>query len=108
VEYQAAPFGIVGLETAIGLVLTELFHKHVLSLQQIIEKLSTNPRRVAGLPPIVIGEGMMANLTIFDPAAEWVVSPETFRSRSRNTPFGGRRLKGRPVGILNNGQEFWL
>jgi dihydroorotase len=108
VEYPAAPFGIVGLETALGLVLTELFYKHVLSLQQIIEKLSLHPRRILGLPPVVIEEGAAANLTIFDPAVEWVVSPELFRSRSRNTPFGGMRLKGRPVGIINNGAEFWL
>ncbi len=108
VEYPAAPFGIVGLETALGLVLTELFHKHVLSLQQIIEKLSLHPRRILGLPPVAIEEGAAANLTIFDPAAEWVVSPELFRSRSRNTPFGGMRLKGRPVGIINNGADFWL
>jgi dihydroorotase len=108
VEYPAAPFGIVGLETALGLVLTELFHKHVLSLQQIIEKLSLHPRRILGLPPVAIEEGAAANLSIFDPAAEWVVSPELFRSRSRNTPFGGMRLKGRPVGIINNGADFWL
>jgi dihydroorotase len=108
VEYQAAPFGIVGLETALGLVLTELFHKHVLSLSQIIEKLSLHPRRILGLPAITVEEGASANLTIFDPAAEWVVAPELFRSRSRNTPFGGRRLKGRPVGVINNGTEFWL
>lgn len=108
VEFPAAPFGIVGLETALGLVLTELFYKHVLSLQQIIEKLSLHPRRILGLPPVAIEEGAAANLTIFDPAVEWVVSPELFRSRSRNTPFGGMRLKGRPVGIINNGAEFWL
>jgi dihydroorotase len=108
VEYPAAPFGIVGLETALGLVLTELFYKHVLSLQQIIEKLSLHPRRILGLPPVAIEEGAPANLTIFDPAIEWVVSPELFRSRSRNTPFGGMRLKGRPVGVINNGADFWL
>jgi dihydroorotase len=108
VEFPAAPFGIVGLETALGLVLTELFYKHVLSLQQIVEKLSLHPRRILGLPPVTIEEGAAANLTIFDPAVEWVVSPELFRSRSRNTPFGGMRLKGRPVGIINNGAEFWL
>jgi dihydroorotase len=108
VEYPAAPFGIVGLETALGLVLTELFHKHVISLQQIIEKLSLHPRRILGLPPVAIEEGAAANLTIFDPAAEWVVSPELFRSRSRNTPFGGMHLKGRPVGVINNGADFWL
>ena len=108
VEYQAAPFGVIGLETALGVTLTELFHKHVLSLQQIIEKMSVNPRRLLGLPAIVFEEGAAANLTVFDPEAEWVVSPDLFKSRSRNTPFGGRRLKGRPVGVINNGLASWV
>lgn len=107
VEFQAAPFGIIGLETAIGLAVTELLGKNILSLHQLIEKFSVHPRRILHLPEIRIEEGASANLTIFDPAAEWVVDPAEFRSQSRNTPFGGRRLTGRPVGILNNGQVFW-
>jgi len=107
VEYSAAPFGIVGLETAVGLTLTELFRKNVLSLLEIVRKLSTNPRRILRLPEIRIEEGEMANLTLFDPNVEWVVDPSVFRSRSRNTPFGGRKLTGRPVGVLNNGQVYW-
>jgi len=107
VEFQAAPFGIVGLETALGLTLTELFHTNLLSLARIIELLAVNPRRVLRLPDVAIAEGATANLTIFDPAQEWVVDPTRFRSKSRNTPFAGRRLKGRPIGVINNGQAFW-
>jgi dihydroorotase len=107
VEYQQAPFGIVGLETSVGLVLTELVDRGVLTLKQMIEKMSTNPRRILHLPEIRIVEGQEANLTIFDPEHEWVVDPGTFKSKSRNTPFGGRKLKGKAVGVLNHGEAFW-
>jgi len=107
VEFQAAPFGIVGLETAIGVSVTELVHKGILSLSQLVEKFSVNPRRILHLPVIKIAEGEMANLTIFDPLAEWTVDPASFKSRSKNTPFGGFRLKGHPVGVINNGQVYW-
>lgn len=107
VEYVAAPFGIVGLETALGLALTELFHKNLLSLSQLIEKFSSNPRRILGLPTIKIAEREIANLTIFDPAAQWVVDPAAFKSMSKNTPFRGYRLTGKPVGVLNNRQVYW-
>jgi dihydroorotase len=107
VEYVAAPFGIVGLETAIGIAITELLLKGVLSLGQLVEKLSINPRRLLGLPTVAVKEGAMANLTIFDPAAQWVVDPQSFRSKSRNTPFRGVKLTGKPVGVLNNGEAYW-
>lgn len=107
VEFQAAPFGIVGLETAIGLAMTELVHTNLLSLPRLVELMAINPRRILRLPDVAIEEGAQANLTIFDPAQEWVVDPSRFRSKSRNMPFSGRRLKGRPVGILNNGQAIW-
>lgn len=107
VEYTAAPFGIVGLETALGLAVTELLLNGVLSLSQIVEKLSVNPRRILGIPPVDVSEGEPANLTIFDPAAKWIVDPRTFRSRSRNTPFGGMTLTGKPVGVVNHGEIYW-
>ena len=107
VEFQVAPFGIVGLETAIGLAVTELLKKNVLSLAQLVEKFSVNPRRILHLPEIRIEPGTMANLTVFDPVAEWVVHPPSFRSHSHNSPFGGFRLTGRAVGVLNNGQVHW-
>ncbi len=104
VEYTAAPFGIIGLETAVGLAMTELVHTNVLSLRQLIEKLSTNPRRITARPPIRIEVGAAANLTLIDPDLEWLPDPAAIRSKSRNTPFAGRRLKGKPIGIVNNGR----
>jgi dihydroorotase len=103
VEYTQAPFGIVGLETSIGLSLTELYHKKILSLPEVIRKLSTNPRRILSLPAIQFAEGEMANITLIDPELEWVVEIEKLHSKSKNSPFNGFRLKGKSVGIINNG-----
>jgi dihydroorotase len=107
VEFQLAPFGIIGLETALGLAVTELVVPGILTLSQLIEKFSTNPRRILRLPQVKIEEGERANLTIFDPTAEWTVDPVRMKSKSKNTPFGGRKLKGKPIGVMNNGQVSW-
>ncbi|HWP81054.1 MAG TPA: dihydroorotase [Bacteroidota bacterium] len=108
VEYTQAPFGIVGLETALGLCITELVDQKYLSLLQLIEKLSVKPRGILSLPTIKIQEGVQANLTIFDPAKEWVVDPTKLLSKSKNTPFAGRRLKGKATGVINNGAAYFL
>jgi dihydroorotase len=107
VEYQVAPFGIVGLETAIGVSVTELVGPGILSLKQLVEKFSTNPRKILRLPDIVVREGENANLTIFDPEAEWTVDPAALKSKSKNTPWGGKKLTGKALGIINNGQAIW-
>jgi len=104
VEFQAAPFGIVGLETAIGLAITGLVMTRLLSLSQLIEKFSKNPRRILHLREIKIAEGEIANLTLIDPALQWIVDPAQFKSKSKNSPFGGYRLTGKSVGVINNGQ----
>ena len=104
VEFVYAPFGIIGLETAVGLSVTELLLEEWLTLPQLIEKLSTNPRRILGLPELRIEEGQRANLTMLDLAAEWTVDVHRFKSKSRNSPFHGRTLTGRAFGIFNNGQ----
>jgi dihydroorotase len=106
VEYTVAPFGIVGLETAIGLSITELVDQKVLSLSQLVEKLSSNPRRILSLPPIRIEEGESANLTLLDPQVEWSVDVQSFRSKSKNSPFHGRLLRGKSIGVLNNGKMY--
>lgn len=104
VEYTVAPFGIVGLETAVGLSITELVNHTILSLYQLVEKLSTNPRQILSLPRITIAEGELANLTLLDPLVEWAVDIRSFHSKSKNSPFHGKVLQGRAVGIINNGK----
>lgn len=103
VEFLYAPFGIVGLETAIGLAFTELVHKGVLTIEQLIEKFSNNPRKILRLPAIKIAEGEKANLTILNPNYEWLVETAKFKSKSKNSPFDGYKLKGKAWGVVNNG-----
>jgi dihydroorotase len=107
VEYVNAPFGIVGLETAIGLTVTELVEPGIVSLSRMVELMSVNPRKILGLPAISIKEGEMANLTIFDTDTEWTVDVNAFSSRSKNSPFNGCKLRGRAVGIVNNGRTLF-
>ncbi len=100
VEYVDAPFGIIGLETAVGLSISELVEQGYLTLAQLIEKLSTNPRRILRLPEIRIEEGAEANLTFLDTAVKWTVDANTFKSKSRNSPFFGRAMTGRATGAF--------
>ncbi len=103
VDYIQAPFGIVGLETAIGLSISELVEKKYLTIVQLVEKFSTNPRKIIG-KDIRIAEGEQANLTFFDPNVQWEVDIKKFRSKSKNSPFHGRTVRGKAVGIYNNGK----
>ena len=107
VEFAAAPFGILGLETALGLVITHLVEPGHLSLDQAIEKITYAPRKILQLPQAAIKKGAAANLTIFNPDETWTVDPKQFYSKCRNTPFTGWQLKGRPAGIFNDG-KLWL
>jgi len=99
-----ASFGIIGLETSLGLTISELVDKKVISLSRAIELLSTNPRRILGLEPILFEAGQKANLCIIDPERSWTVNDASFKSKSRNTPFMGRTLKGKALGIYHNGK----
>jgi dihydroorotase len=98
-----ASFGIIGLETSAGLTITELVDRNLISLSRAIELLSTNPRRILGLETILFKAGCKANLCIIDTERSWTVNDESFGSKSRNTPFMGRTLKGKPVGIYHKG-----
>lgn len=102
VEYSYAPFGIIGLETAVGLAVTYLLETGILSIWQLIEKFSTNPRRILSLPQLKIMPGERANFTIIDLTAEWTVDVNAFKSKSKNSPFHGFRLKGKPLAVYNN------
>ena len=104
-DFLQAPFGIVGLETAIGLAITELVSAKVITLAQLVEKFSTNPRRIIG-KPLDVREGVAANLTFIDPDIQWQVDASKFKSKSKNSPFNGRKLKGRAFGIFNRGIAF--
>ena len=94
-EFDDAPNGIIGLETALGLAITELVESGVLTLPELVRRMSTTPARLFNLPGGTLAVGAPADVVVFDPAVEWEVQPAAFFSRSRNTPFAGRRLRGR-------------
>jgi dihydroorotase len=102
-ELDQAPFGIVGLETALGLVVTKLIEPGILDWPTAIEKLTINPARVLGIAKGTLAAGADADVTIIDPAREWTVDPSRFHSRSHNTPFGGWQLRGRAETVIVGG-----
>jgi len=102
--FAEAPFGIVGLETALALTLTHLVGPGHVPLARAIELWTDEPRRVLGLPAVTLEPGTQADLVLFDPNAEWVVDPEAFHTRGRNTPFAGCRLRGRVLVTLRAGR----
>ena len=93
-EYDRAPSGVIGLETALGLVLTVLHHSNAVSLVRIIEMLTIGPARAFSLAAGTLAPGTAADVTVFDPDREWTVDPHLFKSKSRNTPFAGWQLRG--------------
>ena len=103
-EFDDAPNGIIGLETALGLSVTELVDTGLLSLGDLVNRMSTMPARIFNLPGGSLAPGAAADVVVFDPAAVWTVRPEEFYSKSRNTPFAGRRLKGRAETTIVRGQ----
>jgi dihydroorotase len=102
-EFEAAPFGTTGLETALALVLTELVVTGRLSWEALVERMAHAPRRILGLKPVTLAVGGVADITVIDPAAAWVVSIEGFVSKSRNSAFIGRRLTGRACDVFVGG-----
>jgi dihydroorotase len=103
-EFDDAPNGIIGLETALGLALTELVGGGLLDLPTLVLRMSTMPAKVFGLPGGTLARGSAGDVVVFDPAAAWTVDPGAFYSKSRNTPFGGRRLTGRADLTIVRGQ----
>ncbi|MFD2513348.1 dihydroorotase [Pontibacter locisalis] len=101
-EFDLADFGISNLETAFSVAHTSL--SDTLPLEYLVEKFVSGPRQVVGLPTPLIEEGQQANLTLFLPEETWVPSAETTLSKSKNSPFFGKELKGRVVGIIHKAQ----
>jgi dihydroorotase len=106
VEFDKAPFGLLGLETTLGLVFTYIVEPGVLSAPQALARLTVNPARVLGLAEPAINPGAMADITVIDPNHEAQVNPDRFLSKSRNTPFGGFWLRGQPVATIVAGKIF--
>jgi dihydroorotase len=104
VEFSAAPFGVVGLETALGVVLTHLVSPGVLSLMEAIRRLSTTPAAILGLPGGSLGPGAPGDVVLIDPDRRWTVRRDELASRSRNTPFDGWTLQGRAVVTIVDGE----
>jgi dihydroorotase len=94
-EFDQAPFGILGLETSFGVTHTALVKPGALSLMEAIDKMSTTPARILGIPGGTLGDDAPADISVFDLNEEWTVDPSRFRSKSRNSPFAGWNLQGR-------------
>ncbi|HKP86755.1 MAG TPA: dihydroorotase [Blastocatellia bacterium] len=104
-EYDRAPFGVVGLETALGVALGALHHTAGISLNRVIEMLTAGPARAFSLPGGTLAVGAPADVTVFDPDREWTVDPRGFKSRSRNTAFAGWQLRGAVVATFVAGRK---
>jgi dihydroorotase len=103
VEFARAPFGIVGLETAVSLALDRLVEGGVIGLARLVDLFSVGPSRILGLPGGTLAPGAPADITVLDPARRVVVDASRFRSKARNTPFDGWTLKGGPVATIVGG-----
>lgn len=106
VEFERAPFGLIGLETTLGLVFQYLVEPGVLTMPQALNKMTFRPAHILNLPEPVIAPGAPADLTIIDPEAGWVVDAAHLASKSCNTPFDGYRLKGRAKAVFVGGKRF--
>lgn len=103
VEFEYAANGVIGLETSLGLSL-RLVEEGVLTLEQLILKMSTNPARILRIDKGTLKPGADADVTIIDPAKAWTVDVKTFRSKSRNCPFDGWKMKGKAVATIVGGE----
>ncbi len=103
-ELDRAPFGVVGLETALGLVVTKLIEPGHLDWTAALEKMTINPARILGIDKGTLAIGADADVTIIDPEVLWTVDPAQFRSKSSNTPFAGWELKGRADTVIVGGR----
>ena len=101
VEFDHASNGMVGLETAFALINT---NKSKVKLDDIIESITSKPRKILNLPEISIKEGTEANITLFNPELSWKVELNSIQSKSKNTPIIGKQLKGKVLGVINNNQ----
>lgn len=106
-SFPEAPAGIIGLEAAVPLCLTEFVHTGTIELSKLVARFTSGPRRVLGLKQGVLQPGSPADLTVFDLNAEFALDVAKFHSRSRNCPYHGRRCRGRVVATMVGGEWIW-
>jgi len=106
-EYDRAAFGVIGLETAVSVLLDRLVRPGLIDLPTLIARMSSAPARLLNLPGGTLTAGAPADITIVDPDRELTIDPSAFRSRSRNTPFGGFEAVGAPVATIVGGRIMW-
>lgn len=102
-EFQYAPFGMIGLECALPLFIEALIAPGIVSWPRLVAMMSTRPAELLGVPGGTLRVGTAADVTLIDPGAEWTIDAEQFKSKSRNCPWQGRRVRGRAVGTLVDG-----
>jgi dihydroorotase len=107
VEFDRAPFGIVGLETAVSLCFDRLVHAEVVSLVRLIELLSVNPARILRVPGGSLAVGATADITVLAPDLDVTIDAARMRSRSKNTPFDGWRLRGGVAATIVGGRTVY-
>lgn len=103
-EYIYAPSGFPGLETSLGVLLTDLYHTGKIDLVKLIAKMTSEPARIFDLKGGSLSIGSNADITIIDPELEWTVDDKKFYTRGSHSPFIGRQLKGRAIGTIVNGK----
>ena len=106
-EFEKCPFGIIGLETALGIALERLVHSGKISLARLVELFTVNPARILGLQRGTLAPGAAADVTIFSTEQRWTYDVNKSFSKSRNTPFDGASFRGGPVATIVNGQIVW-
>jgi len=107
VEFEAAPFGVVGLETAAAVVYDRLVSSGSLPLRRFVELFSTGPAKAFGLPGGTLAAGSPADVTLFDPRHRWTIEPAKFSTLGRSTPFAGWSVVGAPAATIVGGRIVW-
>jgi dihydroorotase len=103
-EFADAPNGIVGLETALGVNVTYLVEPGILTIPELVDRMACLPAKVFGLPGGTLSAGAPADVTVFDPTRAWTVDPKRFKSKGRNTPYGGMTLRGQAICTIVGGK----
>ncbi|MDP9172052.1 MAG: amidohydrolase family protein, partial [Acidobacteriota bacterium] len=107
-EFERCPFGITGLETALGLSLDELVHKNLISVSRLVELFTTGPAGILNLDRGTLKPGAPGDVTVFDLNTEWTYDAQQSFSKSRNSPFHGRTFRGGPRATIVKGRIAWM